>query len=83
MNLNSIIVHRLDKEVNGVPSLTLRENVLPVTIRETEFVTNVKQVYYKKSNPNYGVLMKMLEHFHFKPCLEITLMGMCNFYSLL
>ena len=55
MNLNAIIVHRIDKEAQGVASLTLRQTLLPVTERETEFITNVKQVYYSKSNPNYGV----------------------------
>lgn len=55
MELHSIIVHRLDKESHGIATITLRENLLPVSDRETEFVMNIKQVYYKKSNPNYGI----------------------------
>ncbi len=79
MNLNSIIVHRIDKEVNGAPSLTLRENGLPITIRETEFVTNVKQVYYKKSNPNYGVFDVNAGAFPFQTLLRNHLNGNVQF----
>jgi nucleoid-associated protein YejK len=55
MNLNNIIVHKLNKEAQGKASLELRENYLPIGEREIEFVTNLKQAYYRKSNPNYGV----------------------------
>jgi len=55
MDLHSIIVHRLDKESQGNATVTLRQNLISVGEKETEFVTNIKQVYYKKSYPNYGV----------------------------
>lgn len=55
MNLNNIIVHKLNKQAQGNERLELRENCLPIGERETEFITNLKQAYYRKSNPNYGV----------------------------
>ncbi len=55
MNLNNIIVHKLDKEAQGRAILELRDNVLPIGDKESEFITNLKRAYYRKSNPNYGV----------------------------
>lgn len=70
MELHSIIVHRLDKESQGNATITLRENLLPVGERETEFVTNIKQVYYKKSNPNYGIFDPNAVTFPFQTMLR-------------
>ncbi len=70
MILHSLIVHRLDKESQGVATMTLRNNLLPVGDREIEFVTNIKQVYYNKSNPNYGIFDPNAVTFPFQTMLR-------------
>lgn len=46
MNLNNIIVHKLDKQAQVNASLELRENLLPDGDKETEFVTNL-ELYFR------------------------------------
>lgn len=55
MDLRALIVHRLDKESNGVGVANLRQSLIPIEEKELEFINNVKETYYKKSNPNYGI----------------------------
>lgn len=70
MELHSIIVHRLNKEISGKASLILSDNQLPLEQREIEFVSNIKQVYYKKSNPNYGIFNADAVSFPFQTMLK-------------
>jgi nucleoid-associated protein len=70
MELHSLVVHRLDKESQGKAGITLSNNLLPVGDRETEFVTNIKQVYYNKSNPNYGIFDADAVTFPFQTMLK-------------
>ena len=56
MELHSIIVHRLDKESQGNATITLRENLLPVGERETEFVTNIKSSLTKQIKDGLSLL---------------------------
>jgi nucleoid-associated protein len=81
MNLNNIIVHKLNKQAQGNGSLELRENLLPVGDREIEFVTNLKQVYYRKSNPNYGVFNSNAGDFPFQTMLRTYADDNSQFYE--
>jgi len=81
MELLSIIVHQLLKEANGIATLNLRATVIPITERETEFVSNVKKVYYKKSNPNYGVFDPNAVTYPFQTLLRNYLDEVSDFYA--
>lgn len=81
MDLNNIIVHKLDKEAQGVASIELRERVLPVGEKETEFITNVKQAYYRKSNPNYGVFNSNTTTYPFQTMLRLYADENSSFYE--
>lgn len=74
MELHSLIVHKLEKEFNGNPNLTLRPNVIPVGDRETEFVDNIREGYYKKTNRLYGVFDGNLAAYPFQTFLR----GFCD-----
>ncbi len=79
MDLKAIIVHKINKEAQGIASLTFRQTLLPVTDRETEFITNVKKVYYNKSNPNYGVFDANTVAYPFQTTLRNYLDGGIEF----
>lgn len=81
MNLNNIIVHKLSKEAQGNATLELRQNVLPVREKETEFITNVKQAYYRKSNPNYGVFNSNTTTYPFQTMLRSYADDSSQFYQ--
>jgi len=55
MELHQLIVHRLDKEQNGIAKLELRKKPYKISDLENEFINESKEVYYHKSNPNFGV----------------------------
>jgi len=81
MELLAIIVHQLIKDANGVATTNLRATVIPVTEREAEFVSNVKKVYYKKSNPNYGVFDPNVVTYPFQTLLRNYLNDASDFYA--
>lgn len=81
MNLNNIIVHKLDKQAQGNASLELRANVLPNGDKEVEFITNVKQAYYRKSNPNYGVFNANAGAYPFQTLLRTYADDNSQFYQ--
>ena len=55
MELHQLILHKLLKEQNGIATLELREKPYLITDIEKAFVSEAKEVYYHKSNPNFGV----------------------------
>jgi len=55
MELHQLILHNLLKRQNGEAKLELREKPYPITNTEIEFITEAKEVYYHKSNPNFGI----------------------------
>jgi nucleoid-associated protein len=55
VNLKSIVVHQINKDRGGVATLIPRDSLLPISETEIQFVSNVTDVYYKKSNPIYGI----------------------------
>ena len=55
MQLHQLILHKLLKEQNGIAKLELREKPYLITDTERDFVSEAKEVYYHKSNPNYGI----------------------------
>ena len=81
MNLNNIVVHKLDKQAQGNARLELRENCLPIGERETEFITNLKQAYYRKSNPNYGVFNDNAGAYPFQTLLRTYADDNSQFYQ--
>ncbi len=55
MDLHQLILHKLVKEQNGIAKLELRKKPYPITGTEKEFISEAKEVYYHKSNPNFGI----------------------------
>lgn len=55
MNLTNIIVHHIEKQRGADASLNLRDEVLPIGQTLIEFTESVRDVYYKKSNPSWGI----------------------------
>lgn len=70
MDLKAIVVHRLDKERNGNATVSLRDSLLPINETEQEFISSVNSVYYKKSNPTYGVFDPNTTSFPFQNMLR-------------
>jgi nucleoid-associated protein YejK len=81
MNLNSVIVHRLDKESQGNAKLHLAKKPLPGSKKEVEFISNIKEVYYKKSNPTWGIFDKNLVTYPYQTLLKKYIDGKDDFYT--
>jgi nucleoid-associated protein YejK len=81
MNLKALIVHRLDKQAQQTASIILRDHVLSIGPREIELISNVKQVYYKKSNPSYGVFNENILSYPFQILLKRYIDDPTQFYS--
>ncbi|WP_297334775.1 nucleoid-associated protein, partial [Flavobacterium sp.] len=47
--------HKLNKKANEAATIELADDSLMITEREISFIKSIKDAYYKKSNPIYGV----------------------------
>lgn len=52
--VNFLIVHRIEKQANGKAKLFERKSVIEISDDEKEFVSNIVNAYYHKSNPIFG-----------------------------
>lgn len=55
IDLQNIIIHKLNKVVGGETTLKCASDVLPITDIEKKFVGRVTESYQKKSSPTYGI----------------------------
>lgn len=81
MGLKNIIVHKIDKESQGVAQLELRNSLLTIGEKESEFIENLKEVYYKKSNPIYGVFNSNSTAYPFQTLLSNFISDNSQFYD--
>lgn len=81
MALKNIIVHKIDKESQGIAQLELRDSLLIIGDRESEFIENLKEVYYKKSNPIYGVFNSNSTAYPFQTLLGNFISDNSQFYN--
>ena len=56
IKIKGIVVHQVVKEAHSTKcTLHLAEHAISPKEREKVFVANIKEAYYKKSNPTYGI----------------------------
>lgn len=56
INIKGIVIHQVIKEAHTTNcNIKFAKQVIPPTDREKIFVANIRDAYYKKSNPTYGV----------------------------
>lgn len=79
MKLNQLILHKLLKEQNGVTQLELRKKPYPITGTEEEFITESKEVYYHKSNPNFGVFESNSKSYPYQTLVDDYLKNKIDF----
>ncbi|MBN8877465.1 MAG: nucleoid-associated protein [Sphingobacteriales bacterium] len=80
MELKNIIIHKLEKKQGGNAKLTKASKELIVTDVHRQFMSEVKNVYYKKSNPQYGVFDTVEDSYPFQKYLNEYLSLAVNFY---
>jgi nucleoid-associated protein YejK len=81
MELKNLIIHKLEKKQGGNPKLTKAPKELTIHDVHTKFMDEVKEVYYKKSNPIYGVFDSAEESYPFQKFLNAYLNGKTSFYD--
>lgn len=80
MNLHTIVLHRIDKKAQERnPKLELGDKLLPISTREIECINNIKQAYYNKSNPIYGVFDSNTTSYPFQTMLRNYIDGKQEF----
>lgn len=82
LEIKNLIVHKLTKEVGGMPNIEYRSKGLPLNDTALHFVKNVNHIYYKKSNPTYGVFDSNELAFPFQTVLRKYLEGGINFIEM-
>ena len=56
INIKGLIIHQVIKEAHTIGcNLKKAKQIIHPTEREKLFVANIKEAYYKKSNPTYGI----------------------------
>lgn len=81
MDLKAIVIHHLDKKSGGNPILVKAPAVLPITQLHIDFVDSLKDVYYHKSNPVYGVFDEKVDSYPFQKYLSAYLDHKTSFYD--
>lgn len=81
MELYNMIVHKVDKSSQGNAKLHLREDLLSIGEREIAFVENLKKVYYRNSNPNYGIFDSNDSAYPFQSMLKLYTDNSSTFYD--
>ena len=61
--IKGIVIHKVIKDAHKTScSLKLAEKLISPKEREIAFVANVKDAYYKKLSPTYGILEKAMQN---------------------
>lgn len=79
MELHQLTLHKLLKEQNGVAKLELRKKPYVVTATEIEFISESKEVYYHKSNPNFGIFEGSAVSYPYQTLVKNYLDGKTDF----
>ena len=80
MDIKGIIIHQLEKESGYNAKLTKAKTALKIKEVHEKFMTEVKDVYYKKSNPIYGVFDSAKDSFPYQVYLDSYLTEEITFY---
>lgn len=70
MNLKHLIIHKLEKKQGSNAKLTKASKELRIGPVHQSFMSEVKSVYYKKSNPIYGVFDSAEESYPYQKYLD-------------
>ncbi|MFC0513377.1 nucleoid-associated protein [Mucilaginibacter angelicae] len=81
MEIKGIIIHDLKKDAGGNAKLKKASKTLVIKEVHDKFMTDVKDVYYKKSNPIYGVFDSGADSFPYQGFLNSYLKGKLSFYD--
>ncbi|MCX8491325.1 MAG: nucleoid-associated protein [Cyclobacteriaceae bacterium] len=79
MELHQLILHKLSKEQNGVAKLELRKKPYVIADTEREFIRESKEVYYHKSNPNFGIFEGSAVSYPYQTLVKNYLNGKVDF----
>jgi nucleoid-associated protein len=81
MNIKKIVIHTLEKKQGGNAKLKKASKELALTKVHQDFMDEVKTVYYKKSNPIYGVFNSEKTSYPYQVFLHQYLKGDLTFYD--
>ncbi len=81
MKLKKIVIHNLEKEQQGIAKLRLAAKELTIHDVHTNFMSEVKFVYYKKSNPQFGTFDPERVSFPFQTFLDDYLKKKLTFFT--
>lgn len=79
MNVKKMVIHTLEKQVGYKSKLIQAPKELLITPLHQEFMDNVRGVYYKKSNPIYGIFNPAKDEFPYQSLLQGYLDGSIEF----
>src|SRR3954463_16309450 len=81
MKVKNMVIHKLEKKQGEKANLTKATKQLPVTWIHQHFMSEVKQVYYNKSNPVYGSFDAARDYYPYQTFLCSYLSGNISFYE--
>lgn len=73
MDVKELVIHKLEKKQLGNAKLVKAKKSLKVGEIHTNFMDEVKNVYFKKSNPTYGVFDKAVDSYPYQKFLQLYL----------
>ena len=79
MNVNALVIHKLEKRQQGNAKLTKAKKQLTITAVHQAFMSELKDAYYKKSNPIYGVFDAAADSFPYQKFIGDYLAGKITF----
>ncbi len=81
MQVKNMVIHKLEKKQGGSAILTKAAKQLTITGVHQNFMNEVKQVYYNKSNPVYGSFDEAATDYPYQSYLTNYLCGQTSFYD--
>jgi nucleoid-associated protein len=81
MKVKNMVIHKLEKKQGEKANLTKAAKQLPITWVHQHFMSEVKQVYYNKSNPIYGSFDAARDSYPYQTFLCSYLSGNISFYD--
>ncbi len=81
MQVKNMVIHKLEKKQGEQAILTKAARQLPVTWVHQHFMSEVKGVYYNKSNPIYGSFDAARDSYPYQAFLCSYLSGNTSFYD--
>ena len=81
MDVKNMVIHKIEKKQGGQAKLTKASRQLPITDVHRNFMKEVKNVYYNKSNPIYGSFNAAEESYPYQVYLSHYLCGTVSFYD--